>query len=88
MEKRIGCVDHTVGMATIQETEIVKQSMKRRRILHEWSPRCDVMLLLIVQLHFSLYSVISAKQRALVEKIYSKTMSIRYYTHLLVQVKS
>lgn len=30
------------------------------------------MLLLIVQLHISLYSVISAKQRALVEKIYSK----------------
>ena len=24
MEKRIGCVDHPVGMATIQETEVVK----------------------------------------------------------------
>ena len=49
----------------------------------------DIMLLLIVQL-LSLYSVISAKQRALVEKVYGKTLLLlkHYYSHNDIQVKS
>ena len=54
-----------------QRRKLLHYTLRRKKILHQWTPRYSIYLSIILLIH-PFDSVLAAKQRLLVEKVYGK----------------